>query len=154
MLLKLILLLTIVPLVELFILVRLAQATSFLFTLCVVLGTGVVGAAVARIEGLRVLARMQEQLDRGELPADSILDGVLILLAAALLVTPGLITDACGFLLLVPPTRRLVRRWLKGWVMRRITTGQGGFHAMGGYRPIHDQPPPGAPPLEDEDERR
>jgi UPF0716 protein FxsA len=151
MLLKLILLLTIVPLVELFILVKLAQATSFLLTICIVLGTGALGAALARIEGLRVLARMQEQLDRGELPADSILDGVLVLLAAALLVTPGLITDACGFLLLIPPTRRLVRDRLKAWVMRRIAVGRGGFGTARGFEPIHDQPPPGSPPLEDED---
>ncbi len=151
MLLKLILLLTLVPLVELLLLVKLAEATSFLLTVCIVLGTGALGAALARIEGLRVLARMQEQLDRGELPADSILDGVLILLAAALLVTPGLITDACGFLLLAPPTRHVVRRWLKDWVMRRISTGQGGFHGTAGFQPIHDQPPPGAPPLEDEE---
>ncbi len=151
MLLKLILLLTLVPLVELFILVKLAEATSFLLTVCIVLGTGALGAALARIEGLRVLGRMQEQLDRGELPADSILDGVLILLAAALLVTPGLITDACGFLLLAPPTRHIVRRWLKAWVMQRVSTGRGGFHGTAGFRPIHDQPPPGAPPMEDEE---
>ncbi len=151
MLLKLILLLTLVPLVELFILVKLAEATSFLLTVGIVLGTGVLGAALARLEGLRVLANMQGQLDRGELPADGILDGVLILLAAALLVTPGLITDACGFLLLAPPTRHLVRGWLKRWVTRRISTGQGGFHTMGGFHAIHDQPPPGAPPMEDED---
>ncbi len=151
MLLKLILLLTLVPLVELFILVKLAQATSFLLTVCIVLGTGALGATLARLEGLRVLAGMQEQLDRGELPADSILDGVLILLAGALLVTPGLITDACGFLLLAPPTRHLVRGWLKKWATRRISAGQGGFHAMGGFGPIHDQPPPGAPPMEEEE---
>jgi len=151
MLFKLIILLTVVPLVELLLLVRLTEATSFLLTVCVVLGTGVLGAALARLEGLRVLGRMQEQMRRGVLPADSLFDGVLILLAAALLVTPGLLTDACGFLLLIPPTRRLLRRAAKAWVMRRMAAGQVEFFRAGGFGPIHDEPPPGAPPLEDEE---
>ena len=76
MLFKLILLLTVVPIIELYLLVKLTQLWgSFWLTVAVIVGTGVIGAALARREGLRVLSRMQEQIARAELPADSLLDG-------------------------------------------------------------------------------
>ena len=151
MLLKLILLLTVVPLVELLLLVRLTHLWgSFWITVGVILGTGLLGAALARHEGLRVLARVRDRLARGEIPTDDLLDGLLILVAGVLLVTPGLITDACGFVLLVPPGRGLVRRLLKGWMKAHVRAGEWEFHRAVEFRPIRDEPPPGSPPLEDE----
>lgn len=153
MLFKLILLLTVVPIVELYLLVKLTQLWgSFWLTVAVIVGTGVIGAALARREGLRVLSRMQEQIARAELPADSLLDGVLILLAAALLVTPGLITDAVGFLLLIPPGRSVVRELLKRWVRKKIEAGNVTLYRSMDFGPIQDEPPPGAPPLEEDDQ--
>ncbi|KPK59983.1 MAG: hypothetical protein AMK73_08375 [Planctomycetes bacterium SM23_32] len=148
---RLILLLTLVPLVELLLLVRLTQLWgSFALTVLIIVGTGLIGAVLARREGLRVLGRVQERLRRGELPADGLVDGVLILLAGALLITPGLITDAAGFLLLIPPSRAAVRALLKRRIRRMITEGQATVWGTR-WRPIDDEPPPGAPPMEDDD---
>ncbi len=148
---KLILLLTVVPLVELYLLFKLSDWTGFLVTVLVIVGTGIVGAALARMEGLRVLGTIQRDLADGRLPADGLLDGGLILLAAALLVTPGLLTDTVGFLLLLPPTRVVARRMLKGWIKRKIEQGQVHFYKSMGFGPMRDQPPRGAPPVEDEE---
>ncbi len=150
---KLILLLTVVPLIELYLLVRLTQLWgSFMLTVGLIVGTGFVGAVLARAEGLRVIARMQQQMARGELPADSMLDGVMILVAAALLVTPGLITDTVGFLLLIPPTRAVARELLKSRLRGKIRRGGADASRPDGWRPIEEEPPEDFPPLEDEDE--
>jgi len=119
-LIRLILLLTVVPFVELVILLKLADRFSWQKTLALVILTGVVGAWLARREGLKALTRIQADLERGEMPTDSMIDGVMILAAGLLLVTPGILTDACGFALLIPPVRRLVRRRLAESFHRRI----------------------------------
>lgn len=152
MLLRLILLMTLLPLVELLLLVRLAEIWGFWTTVGVVLGTGLVGAALARAQGLRVIQTIRVKLGHGELPADDLLDGMMILVAAAFLVTPGVITDVTGLLLLVPFTRHAVRRLVKRWLARKVAEGQVLVHTAPGFEPINDEPPPGAPPLEDVDE--
>ena len=129
MLFRLILLLTIVPLVELWLLLWISDRTSLLFTVGLVIVTGVLGAALARWQGLRTLTKIQSQLQDGKMPGDALFDGVLILLAAAVLVTPGILTDACGFLLLIPPCRQVV----KG-ILRR---GLAGKIQAGGSRAVH-----------------
>lgn len=103
---RLILLLTVVPLVELWLLTEVAARIEWGPTIAIVLVTGVLGAALARREGMRVLANFQRELQSGDLPAQSLVDGVGILVAGALLVTPGLITDVVGFALLIAPLRR------------------------------------------------
>ena len=112
MLARLFLLFTIVPLAELVLLLALADATSWQFTLAVVLITGIVGATLARHEGLRCWQRVHQELAAGRLPGDSLLDALMILVAGALLVTPGVLTDLVGFALLIPPFRTVVKRWL------------------------------------------
>jgi len=119
-LLRLLLLFSVVPLVELALLVWIGRHTSWWFTLGLVVFTGVVGAWLARHEGLRCLRRFQQDLAEGKLPADPLLDGLMILLAGALLVTPGVLTDALGFALLIPPCRRLVRARLKRRIGARV----------------------------------
>ncbi len=152
MLFRLILLLTLAPLVELFLLVRLTQLWgSFWLTVGIVVGTGLLGAVLARHEGTRVWRGAGERLARGEVPADGLLDGVLILLAGALLITPGLLTDGVGFLLLIPPTRALVRGAVKRRLRLRIIGPSASGLDQWGVHPIREEPPPGAPPLEDED---
>jgi len=154
MLFKLILVLTITPIIELYLLIQLTQLTSFATTLLVILATGVVGAALARMEGLRVLGRIQSEMQQGRLPGDSLLDGGMILVAGALLVTPGILTDTVGFLILIPFTRAALRRLLKRWLRRKMEEGQVRFYKQMGFGPIRDEPPPGAPPLEDRPEDR
>jgi UPF0716 protein FxsA len=84
----------------------------------------VVGASLARSQGLQVLARVQGELGTGRLPAESLVDGLIILLAAALLVTPGVLTDAFGLLCLVPGFRRVVKRALRRRFERAVAEGR------------------------------
>ena len=149
---KLILLLTIVPLIELYLLVRLTQATSFGVTVLVILGTGVVGAILAKMEGLRVLRRIREDMQGGSLPADGLIDGAMILVAGALLVTPGLLTDTVGFLLLLPPSRTVLRRLIKQWIKRKIEEGQVVMYRQMGFGPIQDDSPPAPTDVQNEPE--
>jgi len=115
-LLRLLLLFTIIPLVELWLLLWLAEQTSWQFTLGLVIFTGILGAWLARREGLKCLQTIHDRLQRDELPTDSLMDAMMILLAGAVLITPGVLTDLLGFSLLVPQLRRLARKW----VARRI----------------------------------
>ena len=108
--LRLLLLFTIVPLVELWLLLRIGEVIGLLPTIALILVTGVVGASLARWQGLLCIRNVQLQISSGELPTDSLLDGLGILIAAAFLVTPGILTDAVGFGLLIPPVRRVARR--------------------------------------------
>lgn len=113
---RLLLLFIFVPAIELAILIEIGSHWGTIPTLALIVSTGALGAFLARVQGLSVLRAAQLQMERGELPAGSLADGVLILLAAALLVTPGVLTDVAGFLLLVPR----VRTGIKGLVLRRF----------------------------------
>lgn len=120
MFLRLLLLFTVVPLVELSLLLALHERIGLMSTVALVLATGVLGTALARRQGLGVWWRVQECLARGEAPTDALVDGALILVAAAVLITPGVLTDALGFVLLIPPLRALVKRGLKRYFKGRV----------------------------------
>ena len=113
---RLILLFVAVPLVELAILLQVAQVIGLVPTIALVVTTGVAGAALARHQGLRAFLAVQQELASGRLPGRSLLDGLSILVGGAFLLTPGILTDIAGFSLLVP----LSRRWLQGVVKRRL----------------------------------
>ncbi len=116
----LILLFCVVPLVELWLLFVVAHQTSALFTLLLVIGTGVLGASLARWQGFQVLRRIEDELSAQRLPTSSVVDAAMILVAGLLLLTPGILTDLLGFSLLVPPMRALYRRWLVGYFKQRV----------------------------------
>jgi UPF0716 protein FxsA len=120
MFLRLFILFTLVPIVELALLIRIGRAISVGPTLAIVVLTGIVGAALARWQGLKALTRIQSDLAAGVMPTALLVDGLLILLAGALLVTPGVLTDAVGLSLLIPPARRSVRRGLRRWFEKRF----------------------------------
>lgn len=144
---KLFLLFTLVPLLDLWVLVRLGDAVGWWPTLALVILTGVAGAWLARAEGLRVLRAWRAALSAGRLPEEGVLSGVLVLVGAALLVTPGVITDAAGLALLLPPTRRLAAAGLRRWLERQAQTGHVRVFTVGPGRPWGDPRPSG-----DEDE--
>lgn len=125
MLFRLLLLFIVVPFVELALLMKLAQLEGIPFTLALVVITGVIGTWLARSQGIKTLHRIRESLAQNQMPTDSLLDGVMILIAGALLLTPGILTDAFGFSLLIPFTRnwyrRLLVRWFKGKVKIQTT---------------------------------
>jgi UPF0716 protein FxsA len=124
MLIKLILIFTIVPFIELSLLIELGTYIGTLNTIMVVVVTGIIGAFMARIAGLSVLFKIQENLRAGIFPKDEIFDGILILIGGAFLLTPGLLTDAVGFLFLLPLGRKSVKRWLKEVVKKRLDRGE------------------------------
>lgn len=121
---RLLLLFTVVPALELALLIEVGRRIGTLPTLALIVFTGLLGATLARLQGVAVLRRMSTEMQQGRLPASSIIDGVIILVAAALLVTPGILTDACGFLLLVPLTRRGIRALLRRWIERAVREGR------------------------------
>jgi len=121
---KLVILFTIVPLLELSLLIEIGQRIGLVYTILIVLATGFLGAALARREGFGVISRIQNELHSGQLPGDSLLDGALVLAGALLLLTPGLLTDVVGLCLLLPPTRALLKSRLKEYFRAKINTGE------------------------------
>lgn len=111
------------PIIELALLFELHGAVGFMPTVLLVLLTGVVGAALVRRQGLAILLKIQREMSIGNVPAPQMMDGVMILVAGAFLVTPGLITDVSGFLLLVPVVRERIRLWAGKMVERKIRSG-------------------------------
>ncbi len=120
MFLRLLILLTVVPLVELTILLRLAERFHWGPTIVLVVVTGVVGAWLARREGIRALSRFQADLAAGVAPTTAVLDAALILVAGIVLITPGVLTDLCGFALLIAPIRTKIREALAAAFRRRV----------------------------------
>lgn len=111
------------PIIELWLLFKVAAALDFGTALIIVVMTGVIGAWLARAQGLMVMLQIQRDLAEGRMPAPRMIDGMMILIAGALLITPGLITDAVGFLLLAPPVRVLIRGWLRQMLERKLKDG-------------------------------
>ncbi len=133
---------TVIPVVELYLLISVGRQVGALPTVAFVVGTGLLGAVLARREGLRVLRSWTEATARGRLPEDGILSGALVLVGAVLLISPGVLTDVTGLFLLVPPTRRWVAARLRRALERRMKAGTlrvtgfrvGGFHEAPGPR--------------------
>jgi UPF0716 protein FxsA len=111
------LLFLLVPLAEIWLLIEVGGWIGALPTVALVVLTAVIGATLARIQGLATLQRLQAAMARGEAPAIEMLEGVLLLVGALLLLTPGFITDGFGFACLLPFTRRALARWF----LRRFT---------------------------------
>ena len=107
------------PLVELAVIVQVAGAIGTFDTIGLLVIVSVLGAWLAKREGVGVVRRIQAALDRGELPSTEVADGGLILLAGALMIAPGFISDALAILLLLPPTRAVVRYPLLRYLARR-----------------------------------
>lgn len=135
MFLRLFLLFTIVPLVELYLLLKLGGYIGAAATIGVVIGTGVAGGLLAKGQGLAVLCQARRELDQGKIPAESLFDGVLVLLAGAMLITPGLITDSIGLFLLIPRSRRAFKSWLRKKLEDKISRGEIRVYThFGGWR--------------------
>ena len=117
------LLLLAMPIVELAVIVQVSEQIGVLETLAVLVGISVAGAWLLKQQGLATWRSLQATTARGEMPTKEATDGALILLGGALLLTPGFVTDAFGLVLLLPPTRALVkssfRKLFAGWALRR-----------------------------------
>jgi UPF0716 protein FxsA len=129
---RLILLFTLVPFVELALLIWIGDRIGFLPTVALILATGVLGASLARLQGLATWARFRRALEAGRLPGSELIEGLMILVAGAVLLTPGILTDLAGFALLVPAVRRLLVRWAEPRIRSRVTVrGTGPGRASG-----------------------
>lgn len=119
----LVLIFIVVPLLELYVIIEIGQLIGALPTIAILLGDSLLGAVLLRSQGRTAWRRFNAALAERRVPAGEIFDGVLILFGAALLLTPGFITDALGLLLLVPPSRALIRRSFAAAVRRRVARG-------------------------------
>ena len=120
---RLVLLFTIVPLVELFILIKICGHIGGFNTILLVIMTAVLGALLARLQGLHTLQQIQLSLSKGQIPAEELIDGVLILAGGILLLTPGVLTDLFALVLLFPYTRTHFKRWLRRRFDRMVASG-------------------------------
>jgi UPF0716 protein FxsA len=130
-------LMLLLPVVEIYILVAIGHATSFWVPFAIVIGSMILGTTVARREGLRVLERMREDMRARRMPADSIVDAFLILIAGLLLIFPGVLTDIVGIALLIRPLRSLMKRGAKAWMQRHVEVRVASFGAPFGSTPNH-----------------
>jgi len=130
---RLALLLTVLPLLELTLLLWIAQHTSWQFALMMVLIPGLLGALLIRMAGTQCWREVRHEIRQGYVPAEQLVNGLFILVSGLLLLTPGVLTDLTGLALLIPPVRRLVRRWF----FRRFTARL--FGRSGTAEPKHDR---------------
>lgn len=127
MFLRFFLLFTIVPIIELAILIEVGSKIGTFNTMMLIVTTGVIGALLAQSQGLAVIRHIQEEVSLGRPPADKLFDGLFVLVGGVLLITPGLVTDIIGFLFLFPASRNLIKRWLLKKVKENISRGETNF---------------------------
>ena len=130
MFLRLFLLFTCIPLVELYLLLQIGSVIGAVNTFLLVIITGVLGAYLAQQEGIRTLERIRTLMARGEMPGEPLIDALLILVAGFVLITPGILTDLLGFLMLIPATRAPIRRWIKGQMERKFSAGNAAVYTI------------------------
>jgi UPF0716 protein FxsA len=144
----------VVPIAELYVIIKVGGAIGVLPTLAILIADALLGAFLLRHQGRAAWMRFNRALNEGRVPHREVLDGVLIVFGGALLLTPGFITDVFGLILLIPPTRAIVRglsaRLLTGRVAlgaRAANWGYGRVRGRGaGPAPAPGWPPPGGPP--------
>jgi UPF0716 protein FxsA len=107
-----------IPIAEIAVLIKAGQVIGVGWTLVLIVLSGILGAALMRRQGLKVLAETQRKLDRGELPVGEMFDGLCVLMAGTLLLIPGFLTDVVGLLLFIPPVRLLLGTLLLSAIMR------------------------------------
>ena len=129
------LLFLVVPIAELYVIVQVAGGIGIPETILLLIGISVVGAWLAKLAGLGVLHRLQQTVRQGRVPSAEVIDGALVLFAGALLLTPGFLSDCLAILLLLRPTRAVVR----GAILRRIRAGGGFVTVVSGRRAGTDQ---------------
>jgi len=126
-----------VPILEIYLIIKVGNHFGAPLTIFLIIATAFIGVALLRMQGLSTLQRFQQQVHQGELPAVTMLEGLMLFLAGALLLTPGFFTDSIGFLLLIPPIRRVIALWAlerSGWIVQMH--GQHHQHQHPGSRTI------------------
>ena len=120
----LILLFTVVPLIELAILIKIGQIWGLKNTLSLLILTGILGAILLKVQGISILRRIKAELSQGIIPSDALFDGFFIFCGGLLLVAPGVLTDFLGLLFLFPITRNLLKYWVKQKIRKAFQQGR------------------------------
>jgi len=120
---RLLLLFIVVPIIELFLLIELGKLVGTIPTISLIMITGFLGAFLVRRQGIQVMTRIRTELQGGQLPAESIFDGAVILVAGAFLMTPGVLTDIFGFLCLLPATRSMIKQLIWARLQMMVQSG-------------------------------
>lgn len=140
-----------VPLCELWLLLQVGEKLGALPTLALVIGTGIIGANLARREGMRTIEKVNKAMAEGQMPQEAILDGLAIFLGGALLLTPGILTDILGFSLLFPLTRPFLLAMVSGWIEKKMQAGQASVTFRNtGFGPMSPGPREKPSPLPEE----
>ena len=121
---RLFLLFTVVPAIELFLIIKVGQSIGAANTIWLIVGTGILGAYYARQQGFRVVSNIQWKMDQGQVPGDDLVNGAMLLVGGALLITPGFITDFFGFSMIFPPTREAIKVAVKRGLEKKIREGE------------------------------
>ena len=114
-----------IPLIEIAILIEIGKVVGATYTIMLVIGTAALGAALLRQQGLSTIKKVQRNMNQGSLPAIELIEGLMLLVASALLLTPGFFTDIFGFLALIPTLRRrIVQTFLANFIQSQINIRQ------------------------------
>jgi UPF0716 protein FxsA len=138
----LVLLFIVLPIIEIYVIIQVGQAIGALWTILLLIADSLIGARLLGWQGRSAWRRFQEALAAGRMPHNEILDGVMIVIGGTLLLTPGFITDALGLLLLIPPTRAVLRRFFMRSIRRRGAITR----VIVRSAPDRRREPPGPPP--------
>jgi len=120
---KLLILFVIVPVTELYILIEVGKRIGSLTTVGLIILTGIIGAYLVKGQGFMILKKIQNDLNEGIIPGDSLIQGAIILAGGIFLLTPGFVTDIIGFIFLIPVSRRVVKKYLLLWLKGKIKEG-------------------------------
>ncbi len=121
---KLFLLFTIIPILELYLIIKVGGVIGALNTVLIILVTAIVGASLTKSQGLIVLSKIQQALNEGRIPGNELLHGLMILIGGATLLTPGFITDFIGLSMLIPHIRDIYIKIAQNMIRKRVETGR------------------------------
>lgn len=125
---NLLILFIVIPLIELFVLIKLGELWGAAPTIGLVIITGVAGAMLTKMQGLLIIRQIKDDMHAGQMPADKLVDGLLILIGGALLLTPGLLTDIVGFICIIPWTRIMIKTQIKNKIKEKMLSGDVQIH--------------------------
>jgi len=130
------LLFIVIPLIELYFIIVVGEMIGAFWTVMLVIITAVVGVNLLRVQGMSTLTRAQRNMAQGQIPAMEMMEGIALAVAGVLLITPGFITDTLGFLLLLPPTRQALIRFMmsRTVVNGQFSAGSAAWYQHHGYR--------------------
>lgn len=130
----LVLLFTIIPAIEIYLLFSIGGQIGGLNTMLIVILTGIVGASLAKSQGLAIINKVQTDLQSGSIPTDQFMHGLLVFGGGLLLLTPGFLTDILGISMVFPGTRHIIALFLKDILTRAVANGNVSFSSFGSKR--------------------